>query len=455
MELIKQWVDAFNNSASVLQIFVLLAVGLFLTVYFGFIQFRKLPHALRVVRGKYDDPSDPGDISHFKALTTALSATVGVGNIAGVALAVQIGGPGAVFWMWVTAALGMATKFAECSLGHKYRKTLPDQSVSGGPMYYIEEAFGTLSPKIGKFMGVFFATAFVFLAMNIGNLIQANTAAETLSASYGVNPLFVGIGLALLLFVVIIGGVKRIGDVTSKLVPTMASLYVGFALLIILMNIGAIVPCFKLIFSDAFNGTAATGGFIGSSFLIAARMGIARGLFSNEAGMGSAPIAHSAAKTKESISQGVVAILEPFIDTICICTITALVILMTGVWETSELQGAALTVHGFTSGLPTGLISLGTHVINLGILLFAFSTIISWSYYGEQALVYLSGAKYIKIYRLFQCVVTVVGSVFALELVWALGDFFIFFTTIPNLIAIMLLIGVLKKETKTYFEKFS
>jgi len=184
-------------------------------------------------------------------------------------------------------------------------------------------------------------------------------------------------------------------------------------------------------------------------------MGIARGLFSNEAGMGSAPIAHSAAKTKESISQGVVAILEPFIDTICICTITALVILMTGVWETSELQGAALTVHGFTSGLPTGLISLGTHVINLGILLFAFSTIISWSYYGEQALVYLSGAKYIKIYRLFQCVVTVVGSVFALELVWALGDFFIFFTTIPNLIAIMLLIGVLKKETKTYFEKFS
>ncbi|MCB1198965.1 MAG: amino acid carrier protein, partial [Deltaproteobacteria bacterium] len=308
---------------------------------------------------------------------------------------------------------------------------------------------------LGKFVGGFFAIAFVFLAMNIGNLIQANTAAETLSASYGLPPIAVGLVLAALLFGVIIGGVKRIGDVTARLVPAMAILYVGFALIIILLNFSQIIPCFVRIFTDAFTGTAATGGFVGSTFIIAARMGIARGLFSNEAGMGSAPIAHSAAKTTEAISQGVVATLEPFIDTICICTMTALVILMTGVWQTSDLQGAALTVAGFTTGLPSGFAALATHVVNIGILLFAFSTIISWSYYGERALVYRFGTKSILPYRIIQCGVTVVGSVFALEFVWALGDFFIFFTTIPNLVAILIMVGLLHKETQAYFKKYT
>lgn len=325
----------------------LLGTGVFLTLYLGFVQIRRFAHGVAVTTGKYDDPDEPGDVSHFQALTTALSATVGIGNIAGVAIAIHWGGPGALFWMWVTAFLGMAIKFTEVTLAQRYRDVTVDEnpekwdgSVSGGPMYYIERGLG---PK-WKWMAVFFAFMLGFTAFLTGNAVQANTVADTMGAYFGLPAWITGLASTLIVFMVTIGGIKRIGKVTAVLAPAMAGIYVLGALIVILTHADQILPSFALIFREAFNPTAGVAGTGVGAFLVTLMWGVKRGLFSNESGQGSAPIAHAAAKTDEPISEGVVALLEPFIDTIVICTMTALVIIITGVWK--ERIPTALELRG-------------------------------------------------------------------------------------------------------------
>ncbi len=430
---------------------LLVPTGLFLTLFFGFLQIRKFKHAVNITRGLYDNPSDQGDVTHFQALTTALSATVGIGNIAGVALAIYFGGPGAIFWMWCTGFVGMMTKFAECTLAMKYRKTAADGSMSGGPMYYMEYGLKKYLGRYSRYLGIFFALGIILCSFGTGNLTQSNTVASALRASYDVPTWVTAIVSSTLVFLVIVGGIRRIAQVTSRLVPFMAAFYVGSALLVIFANLEHVWPSLKMIVTDAFTGTAATGGFIGSSFMIAARYGIARGLFSNEAGQGSAPIAHAAAKTEYPLREGLVASLEPFVDTLCICTMTALVIIISGSW-TSGLQGAPMTVLGFETGLASfGLASLGKHIVTIGVFMFALSTAISWSYYGDRCVEYLFGLKWIKPYRILFCVGHFCGAIWALELVWNMADMFLALVAVPNLVAILLLSPELKKETKAYF----
>ncbi len=339
MEALEKFVESINEliwSAGVpagdqtvpFIVIALLGTGLFLSIRLGLVQFRKLGHGFAVATGRYDDPDDPGDVSHFQALSTALSATVGIGNIAGVAIALHWGGPGALFWMWITALLGMATKFAEVTLAQKYR-VVDGDGASGGPMYYIERGLGSA----WKPLALFFATALGLTAFLTGNGVQANTVADTMGSSFGVPAWITGAVAASVVGGVILGGIKRIGRVTSILAPAMAGLYVTGALVIILMNVGEVAPTFGLIIDEAFNPTAGVAGTGVGAVLVTAMWGVKRGLFSNEAGQGSAPIAHAAAKTDEPVSEGVVALLEPFIDTIVICTMTALVIIMTGVWK--------------------------------------------------------------------------------------------------------------------------
>jgi alanine or glycine:cation symporter, AGCS family len=331
------WGPTVGGETIPLAVVMLLGTGLFLTVRLGFIQLRRLGHGFGVTSGKYDDPNEPGDVSHFQALSTALSATVGIGNIAGVAMALHWGGPGALFWMWVTAFLGMATKYSEVTLAQHYREvTAPDKdptkwegTVSGGPMYYIERGLG---PK-WKPLAVMFAVMLGITAFMTGNAIQANTLADTMNAQWGTPVWITGIVSALTVGAVIIGGISRIGRVTGILAPLMAAIYVGGALIIILMHAGDVIPTFALIFREAFNPTAGVAGTGIGALLVTLMWGVRRGLFSNEAGQGSAPIAHAAAKTDEPVSEGVVALLEPFIDTLVICTMTGLVIIMTGAWD--------------------------------------------------------------------------------------------------------------------------
>ena len=338
MEVIEAVKGAIDAVLEYPLLIMLLGTGLFLTIRLGFIQFRKLGHGIAVVRGKYDDPNDPGDVSHFQALTTALSATVGIGNIAGVAIAIHWGGPGAVFWMWITALLGMATKYSEVTLAQRFREVEKTDSqmvgtVSGGPMYYIERGLG----KKWKPLAVFVAIALMLTAFLTGNAIQANTVADLMNSEFGIPMWVTGLFTAALVGGVILGGIKRIGAVTGFLAPAMAGIYVLGGLIILIINYAGILPSFQMIFTEAFNPTAGVAGTGIGIFIQTMLWGVRRGLFSNEAGQGSAPIAHSAAKTDEPVSEGVVALLEPFIDTILICTITALVILSTGVWnQTTE-----------------------------------------------------------------------------------------------------------------------
>ncbi|MDA3821681.1 MAG: amino acid carrier protein, partial [Bacteroidales bacterium] len=319
-------------------VYFLLLTGVFFTIYLRFPQIRYFRHAIKIVSGRFDKKEDIGDTSHFQALTTALSGTVGTGNIAGVALAIHLGGPAALFWMLITAVFGMTTKFVEVTISHKYRDILPDGSISGGPMYYMKKRLNikTKSGKIiktGAILGGFFAFATILSSFGTGSLPQINSIADALSKSFGIESIITGAVLAVLLGLVIIGGIKRIAKVTSTLVPAMALIYIIGALLVIATNYQNILPSLGSIFTDAFTGTAAIGGFLGAGFAFTFNQGVNRGLFSNEAGQGSAPIAHSAAKAQESVSEGMVAILEPFIDTIIICTITGLVLLSSGVWN--------------------------------------------------------------------------------------------------------------------------
>lgn len=334
------FLETINDNLEFILVFALLGTGLFLTLRLGFVQIRKFGHGIAVVSGKYDNPNAPGEVTHFQALTTALSATVGIGNIAGVAIAIHWGGPGAVFWMWVTAFLGMATKFAEVTLAQKFRVQTKGGHVSGGPMHYIEQGLG---PK-WKPLALFFAGSLVTMALVSGNAIQANTLADLAQSSFGVEPWIVGLISAGIVGAVIVGGIGRIGKVTSVLAPAMAALYVLGGLAVLITNSSEVLPSLRSIFTEAFNPTAGVAGTDAGVFLQTMLWGVRRGLFSNEAGQGSAPIAHSAAKTDEPVKEGVVALLEPFIDTIVICTVTALAILSTGVWR--ETTPTAITLAG-------------------------------------------------------------------------------------------------------------
>jgi AGCS family alanine or glycine:cation symporter len=451
LELINNGILAYNEYVGgVALLLLLIPVGIYFTFRLKFLQITRIKHTFRIIAGKYDNLGDKGDVSHFKALTTALSATVGTGNIVGVSLAIYYGGPGAVFWMWVTAFFGMMLKFAENTLSLKYRIFNRDGSVSGGPMYYIE----ALKPKIGKtakVLAVIFAIAAVTCSLGTGNMAQSNSIADAMNQSYNVPTWVTAIVISMLVLLIVVGGLKRIADVTSKLVPIMAVFYFIAAITILGIYITDVPGAIKLIVTDAFTGRAAGGGFMGSMFLFTMLKGVQRGLFSNEAGQGSSPMAHAAAKTEYPVREGLVASIEPLVDTLIICSLTALVIVVTGAWQ-SGIEGVGMTIAGFQTGLgQIGLEGLAQHIITFGLLLFAFSTIISWSYYGTRALQYLLGEKMIKPYYYFFAFFVMLGAVGRIDIVWNFVDMVITFMTIPNLIALILLAPVLSKEVRDYF----
>lgn len=454
-----QFLDYFNNIlvayndfvGGYLLLAVLVPTGIFLTIKYKFLHITKIRHSFAIISGKYDKKDDEGDINHFRALTTALSATVGTGNIVGVALAIYLGGPGAVFWMWVTGFLGMILKFTECTLSMKFRKVNQDGSVSGGPMYYIEYALKEKLGNFAKVLAVVFAIATILCSLGTGNMAQSNSISDVLFSNYGIPTWLTGISISFIVLLVIVGGIKRIAQITSKLVPFMAILYFVSSILIIILEYNQIPHAFKLILTDAFTGTAATGGFAGSVFIMTMIFGIRRGLFSNEAGQGSAAIAHAAAKTKYPVREGLVASVGPFVDTLIICTLTALVIILTDAW-TTDIKGVGMSVEGFTRGFSIiDMGFLGQHVVAAGLFLFAFSTIISWSYYGDRAAEYLLGPKFIFPYRYLYVLFIFFGSVWGIDLVWNFVDAVITFMTIPNLIALLLLSPVVKQEIVKYF----
>ena len=357
-------------------LFLLVPTGIYLTFRLKFMQILKFKHAWQLVAGKFDKKEDQGDVSHFKALTTALSSTVGTGNIVGVALAIYYGGPGAVFWLWVCGFFGMMLKLVECTLALKYRKINEDGTVSGGPMYYMEIGLKDKLGKFAKILALVFAFAAMLCSFGTGNMAQANSMSDVLFTNYAIPTYATGIVTALITMVIIIGGIKRIGEVTSKLVPFMAIFYFIGAVIVLVVFAKHLPWAFKTIIHDAFTGSAAVGGFVGSTFMMTMIWGIRRSLFSNEAGQGSAPMAHAAAKTKYPMREGLVASLEPFLDTIVICTLTALVVIVTGTWN-SSVKGSAMTVNAFEAGFSEiGIVGYARHFIAIGLVLFAFSTIV-------------------------------------------------------------------------------
>lgn len=531
---------------------LLLGTGIFFTVYLGFPQVRYFSFALKVVRGRFDKKSDQGDTSHFQALTTALSGTVGTGNIAGVAFAIHLGGPAALFWMLATAMVGMTTKFVEVTLSHKYREKISDGTMSGGPMYFMKNAnFLLLGKNVDmKWVGILFAFATVLSSFGTGSLPQINSISNSIYSSFGIDKMLTGGILAILLGVVIIGGIKRIAKITERLVPFMAVVYVIGAFSVILFNLENIVPSFISIFSEVFTGSAAVGGFLGASVSFAISRGVNRGLYSNEAGQGSAPIAHASAKTNEPVSEGLVAILEPFIDTIIICTITGLVLLSSGVWnekhhnlfaradlevldrvysennnedvenlfnylngnsaidkyngslvvssgiiqeeltliharsiaedilvydndgelytgnltvitgkiqENLNIEGkslvhsAPLTAIAFDRGF---LGDYGNYIVSIGLLLFAFSTAIAWSYYGDRAMTYLFGAGSVIYFRIVYVIGFFIASFADTTIIWNVSLITIALMTVPNLIGLIWLRQEVKSTIKEYWINF-
>jgi AGCS family alanine or glycine:cation symporter len=420
---------------------LLVGTGFWLTFALRGLQFRKLGHALYLALIKRKEDSDqPGDITHFQALMTALSATVGTGNIAGVATAIAVGGPGALFWMWITGLVGMATKYAEAVLAVKYREVDENGEMSGGPMYYISK--GLNMPWLGTIFAVFASCA----AFGIGNMVQSNSVADAVEATYHIPPLATGVVLMVCTAAVVLGGIKKIGKVTGVLVPIMIVFYMSGAAYIIIANISEVPGALVFIVKQAFNPTAAVGGFAGASIMLAIRMGVARGVFSNESGLGSAPIAAAAAQTKSPITQALVSMTQTFIDTIVVCTMTGLVLIISGLWS-SGATGAELTVKAFAAGMPGG-----EHVVTIGIILFAYSTILGWCYYGEKSIEYLFGVKAVLPYRIvFVCFVGV-GAMAKLSLVWNISDTLNGLMAIPNLIGLLFLTPVVVSETKKYFD---
>jgi AGCS family alanine or glycine:cation symporter len=424
-------------------IILLMGTGLLLTILTGFVQFRRLGFALREVLGKVFTGSEgKGEVTPFQAVATALASTVGVGNIAGVATAIFIGGPGALFWLWISGLLGMCTKFGEIVVALHYRETDESGTMRGGAMYTLK-ALGL------PWLGTLFALLTALAAFGIGNMVQANSVAESLNASFGIAPAITGIVLVVLTAVVILGGIKRIGEFTSVLVPFMAVFYLLGAAVILVRFAGEIPAAFSSVFDGAFNGTAATGGFAGSTVMLAMRFGIARGLFSNEAGLGSAPMVHAAAQTDHPVRQGLYGIFEVFVDTMLICTMTGLVILVTQSWTTG-VTGAALSAKAFEIGLPG---TWGHVVVTGGILLFSFSTLIGWSYYGETGIVYLLGARAAMPYRLLWLVFIYLGATGSLHVIWDVADTLNGLMAIPNLIALLMSIPLLLRLQKEFFAR--
>lgn len=541
VDLIWSTPDAFPAMVAILLVF-----GLYITIRLNFIQIRKFAHGIKVVTGFYDDPEDEGDINHFQALTTALSATVGTGNIVGVALAIHYGGPGALFWMWVTAIFGMAIKYTEVTLAQEYRGTNPDGSVSGGPMYYIERGLGSN----WKWLAVAFATSAAICAFLTGNAVQANSVADAMQTDFQIPMWITGLFTAGVVGAVVLGGIKRIGKVTSKLVPFMGAFYVLGAITILILHYDSIIPSFLTIVSNAFNPQAGAFGVGSGALIFTLSYGVQRGIFSNEAGQGSAPIAHSAARTDEPVREGVVALLEPFIDTLVICTMTGLVIVSTGAWDsqhdspidpasdvvtyniTSQMEGpstnanakvlyfdhglaqngqmlhykapvdtmfvdegysrpfngrielkntdsgdlavagviskdgsqlstlyggvvqngAPMTSAAFEEGLSP-LFPGGGYIVTFAILLFAISTSISWSYYGDRAAQYLLGFDSIFYYRVVYVIMHFMGAIITLTTIWAFGDVMLGLMAFFNIIALFTLSGVAYKITQKYFSK--
>ncbi len=417
--------------------------GLYLSIKTGFFSITKLGYILKNTFLKMfsKEQRGEGEVTAFQAVATALAATVGTGNIAGVATAIALGGPGAVFWMWFAAIVGMTTKFAEVVLAVHFREKTDDGRFVGGPMYYIEKGLGW------KWMAVLFAVFGTLASFGIGNMTQSNSVALAVNNSFNIPPLATGIVLAVITGLVIVGGIKRIGAFTEKLVPFMAAIYIIGGLVILFTNIGAIPAAFALIFKEAFTGTAAVGGFVGSTMMLAIRYGVARGVFTNEAGLGSAPIAHAAATTDHPVRQGLWGVFEVFTDTIVICSLTALVIVTTGAWQSGE-SGAVLTTLAFNTALPGGGL-----IVTVGLILFAYSTILGWEYYGERCLEYLVGTKPIMIFRIIWVVFVVIGAIGGLEFIWSLADTLNGLMAIPNLIGVLFLSGTVFKLTKEFFTK--
>ncbi len=417
---------------------LLVGTGLYLTVLLKGLQFRVLPLAFRLVFHK--DHGHAGDISHFAALMTALAATVGIGNIVGVATAITLGGPGAVFWMWMTGLVGMVTKYSEAVLAVKYREK-GEHGMRGGPMYYLANGAGL--PWLGWLFALFTALA----TFGIGNMTQANATAKIFEATFHVAPWVTGVVLMVLTALVILGGIRSIGRFTSFLVPFMIVGYVGSALVVLALNVSEIPHAFGLIFGHAFSPAAATGGFAGATVAAAMRFGIARGVFSNESGLGSAPIAAAAARTNDPVKQALVSMTQTFIDTLVVCTMTALVILTANSW-TLGVSAGQLTSASFGETLG----SAGEIIVALATALFAFSTLIGWNYYGEKAIEYLFGSRSIRIYRIVFIAMVVVGAMMSLEFVWNFSDLMNGMMAIPNLIGLLLLSKVVKAETDRYFK---
>ena len=433
------------------------------TLYFGFIQFRGVGHSISLVKGDYSDPNDAGEVSHFQALATALSGTVGLGNIAGVAVAVGIGGPGATFWMILAGLMGMASKFTECTLGVRYRNEYDDGSVSGGPMYYISKGFAERGMPGGKILAVLFSIFCILGAFGGGNMFQANQAHAQISGIVGDYPGWItGIIFAAVVFAVIVGGIKSIAQVTEKVVPFMGILYVSVALIILLMNYDKIGWAFSQIFTGAFTGLGVAGGMVGALI-----QGFKRAAFSNEAGVGSAAIAHSAVRTKEPITEGLVSLLEPFIDTVVICTMTALVIVITGQMKIDPATGMYIVENGkiateggvsgvaLTSAAFGSAVSWFPYILAIAVILFAFSTMISWSYYGLKAWTYLFGEGKLKelVFKVLFCVFVVIGAAANLGPVIDFSDAAIFAMAVVNIIALYVLMPVVKELLNSYMSR--
>lgn len=424
---------------------LLVGTGIYLTLRLGFLQIIRLPLALKYLFSKDDDAQGEGDVSSFAALCTALAATIGTGNIVGVATAIKAGGPGALFWMWIAAFFGMATKYAEGLLAVKYRVVDENGQMSGGPMYYIERGLGN------KFLAKAFALSGIGVAFfGIGTFPQVN--AITNAAKITLNtPIIVSSAIiTILVALVTLGGIKSISRVSEFIVPFMAGFYILGSILILALNAELVPGTIGLVLKSAFTPTAAAGGFLGATVMMALRNGIARGVFSNESGLGSAPIAAAAAKTKSCVRQGLISMTGTFFDTIIVCTMTGLVLIMTGVWN-SDLAGAAMTNEAFSKGLPTA--AIGQFIVTIGLMFFAFTTILGWNYYGERCTEYIFGVKGIKPFRYIYIFLVAIGAFLKLDLIWIVADIVNGLMAIPNLIGIIGLSGVIIYETKSYFEQ--
>lgn len=444
MEAISNFVSQVNGIVwGVPMLIFILGVGAYLTFGLRLLSIIKIPFGFKLLWKGRIPGDEKGEISPFAALMTSLSATIGTGNIAGVATAIFLGGPGAIFWMWMTALVGMATKYAEAVCAVRFREKDDNGNFVGGPMYYIKNGMGDR----WKWLAALFAIFAGIAGFGIGNMVQSNSIADALQSTFSIPPLVTGVVAAAFVGAVLLGGLQRISSVATRLVPSMAVLYIIAAIVVVFLNIDKVPSAFGLIFYHAFNPSAAVGGFAGATVLLAIRFGVARGVFSNEAGLGSAPIAHAAAKTKGPVSQGLIAMLGTFIDTIVVCSFTALAILTTGAWKSGE-TGASLSTAAFESALP----GIGGPIIAIALTIFAFTTMLGWSYYGERSLQYLFGVGIIKPFRVAWTLAVVVGATIPLSFVWLLADTLNAMMAIPNLIALLVLSPVVFAATKEFFE---